>query len=197
MLKSLNIVRIARNCKLKLSVNEVLLKLFLVLVSFPVTRTVTSFADLMEEAVEARSEKNKEKSREKFKNRKERYNGKIKRRDWAPETDEAKKARLELIGEVDRVKRRKSLILLGYSGVNYYGMQRNPDVPTIEEELLKAMLKHGWVNEEGYKLPQQAFFQRAARTDKGVSAARQVVSVKLRKNNLTTLEQNINDTSQF
>lgn len=166
---------------------EVSLNLLLVLVSFPITRTVTNFADLMEQAVEARSESNKEKNLERFKNRKERYNGKIKRRDWAPETEEAKKARLELNGEVDRVKRRKSLILLGYSGVNYSGMQRNPDVPTIEEELLKTMLKHGWINEESYKLPQQAFFQRAARTDKGVSAARQVVSIKLRKNYLTTI----------
>jgi tRNA pseudouridine38-40 synthase len=60
-------------------------------------------------------------------------------------------------------------------------MQRNPDVPTIEEELLKAMLKNNWISEDGYKTPQQAFFQRAARTDKGVSAARQVVSLKLRK----------------
>lgn len=135
----------------------------------------------MEQKVQERIELNKEKNIEKYKNKKERYNGKFKRRDWAPETEEAKKARLEQMGDVDRVKRRKSLILLGYSGVNYSGMQRNPDVATVEEELLKAMLKHGWINEEGYKLPQQAFFQRAARTDKGVSAARQVVSVKLRK----------------
>jgi tRNA pseudouridine38-40 synthase len=106
--------------------------------------------------------------------------GKVKRRDWVEETEEAKKARLEE-NPVDRVKRRKSLVLLGYSGVNYTGMQRNPEVPTIEEELLKAMLKHNWINEEGYKTPQQAFFQRAARTDKGVSAARQIVSLKLRK----------------
>lgn len=70
---------------------------------------------------------------------------------------------------------------LGYSGVNYNGMQRNPDVPTIEEELLRSMLKTNWITEEAYKTPQQAFFQRAARTDKGVSAARQVVSVKLRE----------------
>jgi tRNA pseudouridine38-40 synthase len=70
---------------------------------------------------------------------------------------------------------------LFFSGVNYTGMQRNPDVPTVEEELLKAMLKHNWINDECYKTPQQAFFQRAARTDKGVSAARQVVSLKLRK----------------
>lgn len=138
----------------------------------------------MEKAIEDQAEKKKEKHEEtikKWNQRKERYNGKIKRRDWTPETDEAKKARLEEIGEVDRVKRKKTVVMLGYSGVNYCGMQRNKEVHTIEEELLKAMLKHGWINQEGFNSPQQAFFQRAARTDKGVSAARQIVSLKLRK----------------
>lgn len=60
-------------------------------------------------------------------------------------------------------------------------MQRNPDTKTIEEELLVAMLKHKWITEEGFKQPQTIQFQRAARTDKGVSAARQCVSLKLRK----------------
>lgn len=112
--------------------------------------------------------------------KKERYNGKIRRRDWVEETEEAKRARLEA-NPVDRVKRKKSVVLLGFSGVKYHGMQRNPDVNTIEDELLKAMLKHNWINEEGFKNPQQAFFQRASRTDKGVSAARQIVSLKLRE----------------
>lgn len=147
--------------------------------SFPVTRLL-SFQAIMEKAIEDHNEQRKQVKEEKMKTRKERYNGKTKRRDWVQETDEAKKARLAE-NPVDRVKRKKSLVLLGYCGVNYTGMQRNPDVPTIEEELLKAMLKTGWISEEGYKTPQQAFFQRAARTDKGVSAARQVVSVKLRK----------------
>lgn len=52
---------------------------------------------------------------------------------------------------------------------------------TIEEDLLSAMLKAGLINEEAYNLPQSIQFQRAARTDKGVSAARQIVSLKLRK----------------
>lgn len=133
----------------------------------------------MDKAVEEQTVLKKENIQERHKGKRERYNGKTKRRDWAPETEEAKRARLE--NPVERVKRRKALVLMGYSGVNYSGMQRNPDVPTIEEELLKAMLKHDWINEEGFKSPQQAFFQRAARTDKGVSAARQVVSLKLRK----------------
>lgn len=141
----------------------------------------------MEKAIEERLEKVKgmkeERAKEWLSRRRERYNGKVKRRDWVEETEEAKKARLEEnpTEPQERVKRKKSLVLLGYSGVNYCGMQRNPLVATIEDELLKAMLKHDWVTEEGYNSPQQAFFQRAARTDKGVSAARQVVSMKLRK----------------
>lgn len=59
-------------------------------------------------------------------------------------------------------------------------MQRNPGALTIEEELLKAMLKHKWITEEAFNTPQILMFQRAARTDKGVSACRQVVSLKMR-----------------
>lgn len=51
------------------------------------------------------------------------------------------------------------------------------------------MLKTSWITEEAYTTPQQAFFQRAARTDKGVSAARQVVSVKLRELRTSTSEE--------
>lgn len=131
----------------------------------------------MEEAIQEKTAAVKEQKIEKRK--RERYNGKVKRRDWQEETEEAKKARLE--NPVDRVKRKKNLVLLGYSGVRYYGMQRNPEVNTIEEELLKAMLKNNWITEESFKNPQQCFFQRCARTDKGVSAARQVVSLKLRE----------------
>ena len=134
----------------------------------------------MEKAIEEKVEQNNEVKQKRHKAKQEKYNGKAKRRDWIQETEEAKKLRLEN-PVTERIKRKKALVLLGYSGVNYSGMQRNPEVKTVEEELLKAMLKNDWINEEGFKSPQQAFFQRAARTDKGVSAARQVVSLKLRK----------------
>lgn len=52
---------------------------------------------------------------------------------------------------------------------------------TIEEELFKALLKTNYINEESYNQIQFIGFQRAARTDKGVSAVRQVVSLKMRK----------------
>lgn len=58
---------------------------------------------------------------------------------------------------------------------------RNPETKTIEEDLLKAMLKNNWITEDAFKQIQTIQFQRAARTDKGVSAARQCVSLKLRK----------------
>ncbi|XP_031770468.2 pseudouridylate synthase 1 homolog isoform X2 [Galleria mellonella] len=87
----------------------------------------------------------------------------------------------------ERIKRKKMAMLLGYCGVDYYGMQRNPGVRTIEEDLLKALYETKYITEDDYKNQQNAHFQRSSRTDKGVSAARQVVSMKL------PLEINIDD----
>ncbi|XP_049776844.1 pseudouridylate synthase 1 homolog isoform X1 [Schistocerca cancellata] len=81
--------------------------------------------------------------------------------------------------EKERVKRKKVAMLVSYSGQGYLGMQRNPGAKTIEEDLLTAMLRAGFIPEEAFTSPQQIQFQRAARTDKGVSAARQILSLKL------------------
>ncbi|XP_034661928.1 tRNA pseudouridine synthase A isoform X3 [Drosophila subobscura] len=101
--------------------------------------------------------------------------------DWKTQDDEeaANGTKRAPFDPADRIKRKKSAILLSYCGANYYGMQRNPGMQTIEEELFKAMLKHKWITEDSYDQAQIACFQRAARTDKGVSAARQICSVKL------------------
>ena len=58
---------------------------------------------------------------------------------------------------------------------------RNPGYPTIEEELLKAFKEAGTICDEWFETPQKGHFQRASRTDKGVSAARMVISLKFRK----------------
>ncbi|CAG5024802.1 unnamed protein product [Parnassius apollo] len=79
----------------------------------------------------------------------------------------------------ERIKRKKMAMVLGYCGVDYYGMQRNPGVRTIEEDLLKALWEAKYITEEDFNNQQNAQFQRSSRTDKGVSAARQVVSLKL------------------
>lgn len=54
---------------------------------------------------------------------------------------------------------------------------RNIGLPTIEEELLQALSEVGAIKKD-FNLGQLRF-QRCSRTDKGVSAARQVVSLKM------------------
>ncbi|KAL5273675.1 PUS1 family protein [Megaselia abdita] len=93
-----------------------------------------------------------------------------------PEEIAAKKASMT---PEDKLKRKKSVLLMGYSGANYFGMQRNPGQKTIEEDLFVAMFKNKWITEESFNQAQYANFQRAARTDKGVSASRQICSMKL------------------
>ena len=56
---------------------------------------------------------------------------------------------------------------------------RNRGVPTIEEELLQALSKADAIPADLKDWPSKLLFQRCARTDKGVSAARQVVSLKI------------------
>lgn len=112
-----------------------------------------------------------------------RYDGRTKKRQWEErrsdkgeaigsatpskktksENDEAEEAKQTL----DKIKRRKFCLLMGYSGVGYYGMQRNPHTKTIEEDLFKALFKIGLINEDCYMQVQNMQFQRAARTDKG------------------------------
>ncbi|XP_045584791.1 pseudouridylate synthase 1 homolog isoform X1 [Procambarus clarkii] len=113
------------------------------------------------------------------------HGGSIKRAP-EPETTEPQTKRIHLDGlaetngrEIVRRKRRKYALLLAYSGKGYLGMQRNPGYRTIEDDLLTAMLRADLVTDEGCTCPQIFHFQRAARTDKGVSAARQVISLKL------------------
>ena len=56
---------------------------------------------------------------------------------------------------------------------------RNSNVSTVEEELLKALLDAGIILQDEFNFPKTMKFQRAARTDKGVSAVRQIVSLRI------------------
>ncbi|GJQ87875.1 hypothetical protein Trydic_g1146 [Trypoxylus dichotomus] len=112
--------------------------------------------------------------------KKPRYDGRTKKRKWEERrTDNGEAFETKKEKNEERIKRRKYALLLGYSGVDYYGMQRNPTMKTIEEELFKVLLTTDLINEEAFNQIQTIHYQRAARTDKGVSAARQVVSIKL------------------
>lgn len=58
---------------------------------------------------------------------------------------------------------------------------RNKGTKTVEEELLQALKINNLITDEGFEQIQTMHFQRAARTDKGVSALRQIISLLLRK----------------
>lgn len=76
-------------------------------------------------------------------------------------------------------RKRKVAVFLGYIGENYYGMQMNPGVITIEQVLLTAFYRAGLISEANKDSLSKINWMRAARTDKGVSAAGQCVSAKL------------------
>lgn len=112
------------------------------------------------------------------------YNGFVKRSHWhfydenrlikeqSPETELQFNYRMR--------RKHKYCILMAFAGGNYYGMQYNKDMNTIEDELLNAMVKNQWILEEHLEKPWFFNFQRGSRTDRGVSAARMNVSAVLR-----------------
>ncbi|XP_033757571.1 tRNA pseudouridine synthase A-like [Pecten maximus] len=81
--------------------------------------------------------------------------------------------------EATPLKRKKVALLLSYNGKGYFGLQRQKTLPTIEGALGKALLSVGVITKEDEDTPQKIRFQRAARTDKGVSAAGNLVSLKM------------------
>lgn len=83
-----------------------------------------------------------------------------------------------------KVMRRKQKvgIIFGYVGECYCGLQWNhlPEYPTVEEALMKALFETDMISEinfSNFKVQQLLNFERASRTDKGVHALRNVVSV--------------------
>lgn len=75
--------------------------------------------------------------------------------------------------------KKKVAMMLGYCGTGYQGMQLNPGARTIEAELFKALCAEGLVSEDNQEDPRKSAWMRACRTDKGVHAAGQVVSLKM------------------
>ncbi|KAF7240699.1 tRNA pseudouridine synthase A [Varanus komodoensis] len=81
-----------------------------------------------------------------------------------------------------RFPKRKIVLLMAYSGKGYHGMQRNvgnTQFKTIEDDLVSALIRSGCIPENHGEDMKKMSFQRCARTDKGVSAAGQIVSLKV------------------
>ncbi|KAI0794185.1 tRNA pseudouridine synthase [Fomes fomentarius] len=90
----------------------------------------------------------------------------------APENGESKPPRLP---------KRPCALLIGFCGDGYNGMQIQPDpkLRTIEGVLFDALIKVGAVSQDNSDNPTKVKLGRAARTDAGVHAAGNVVSMKL------------------
>ncbi|KAI0630861.1 pseudouridine synthase [Trametes polyzona] len=80
-----------------------------------------------------------------------------------------------------RLPKRPCALLIGFCGDGYNGMQIQPDpkVRTIEGALFDALIKVGAVSQDNSDNPTKVKLGRAARTDAGVHAAGNVVSMKL------------------
>lgn len=85
----------------------------------------------------------------------------------------------EEIAAEDRRPKRKVAVLIGYAGTGYKGMQINHDEKTIEGDLFAAFVAAGAIQKRNADDPKKSSFVRCARTDKGVHAAGNVISLKL------------------
>ncbi|PVU88243.1 hypothetical protein BB559_005664 [Furculomyces boomerangus] len=79
----------------------------------------------------------------------------------------------------ERKPKKNVILLFSYCGTGYQGMQVNPNAKTIEGDLFSSIVKAGGVSEDNSTDQKKVQLQRAARTDKGVHAAGQVVSLKM------------------
>lgn len=103
---------------------------------------------------------------------------------WEETEPQTKKLKSCEVGEPhSKPPKRKVVLLMAYSGKGYHGMQRNvgsSQFKTIEDDLVSALVRAGCIPENHGEDMKKMSFQRCARTDKGVSAAGQVVSLKVR-----------------
>jgi tRNA pseudouridine38-40 synthase len=65
----------------------------------------------------------------------------------------------------------RKIIKFAYNGKNFFGFARQPNLRTVEGELLNVLIKNGFI-----KNASDSFFRSASRTDKGVSALANVVA---------------------
>ncbi|GLB41831.1 putative pseudouridine synthase [Lyophyllum shimeji] len=82
--------------------------------------------------------------------------------------------------ETLRLPKRRCALLIGFCGSGYKGMQIQPDhSTTIEGVLFQAMVRAGAVSKDNADDPVKVGLARAARTDAGVHAAGNLVSLKM------------------
>ncbi|KAK1676895.1 tRNA pseudouridine synthase A [Colletotrichum godetiae] len=99
-------------------------------------------------------------------------------KDGNPETTDNPFTAEEIAAE-GRKPKRKVAVMVGYSGTGYKGMQINNEEKTIEGDLFKAFVAAGAISKANADDHKKSSLVRCARTDKGVHAAGNVISLKL------------------
>jgi tRNA pseudouridine38-40 synthase len=85
----------------------------------------------------------------------------------------------EDIAAEERRPKRKVAVMIGYAGTGYHGIQINHKEKTIEGDLFAAFVAAGAISKANADDPKKSSLVRCARTDKGVHAAGNVLSLKL------------------
>jgi tRNA pseudouridine38-40 synthase len=85
----------------------------------------------------------------------------------------------EEIAAEERRPKRKVAVLIGYAGTGYHGIQINHKEKTIEGDIFAAFVAAGTISKANADDPKKSSLVRCARTDKGVHAAGNVLSLKL------------------
>ncbi|KIV80247.1 tRNA pseudouridine(38-40) synthase [Exophiala sideris] len=85
----------------------------------------------------------------------------------------------DVLAAEERRPKKKVAVLIGYAGTGYRGMQFTHDHKTIEGDLFQAFVAAGAISKANADDPKKSSFVRCARTDKGVHAAGNVISLKL------------------
>ncbi|KAL8867132.1 MAG: hypothetical protein Q9174_005858 [Haloplaca sp. 1 TL-2023] len=85
----------------------------------------------------------------------------------------------EEIEAEEKKPKRKVAVMLGYSGSGYKGMQLNHEYKTIEGDLFSAFVAAGAISKANADDPKKSSLVRCARTDRGVHAAGNIISLKM------------------
>ncbi|CCJ30624.1 unnamed protein product, partial [Pneumocystis jirovecii] len=81
--------------------------------------------------------------------------------------------------KTDRKPKRKVACLIGYCGTGYHGLQLNDPSRTIERDIFEALVRVGAISVMNSDDPKKSSLNRAARTDRGVHAACNLISLKM------------------
>lgn len=81
--------------------------------------------------------------------------------------------------EAASFSKKKVALLVAYRGSNYQGLQINEDAVTVEAEVELALHLSGGISKNNFGNLRKVAWSRAGRTDKGVHAAAQIITLKL------------------